>query len=182
MSDIARVNAERRREEIASEINSAQQRIEDLRRELAQVDGFIQAWHAFAGLDYSGAPIPKTAAEMVGSPSTNTVRMSSAKKVVDNPKKEAVVEKALELIRERGVPIAKPELYEKLIFHGIVVNGTDPLSTLSTMLWRMRNRIAHIHGHGYWPADVPYLPAGYLAGVSPDEPVPTLNAVAANDG
>ena len=38
----------------------------------------------------------------------------------------------------------------------MVVNGTDPVKTLGTILWRSgSDRLTQIDGWGYWPKDLP---------------------------
>jgi hypothetical protein len=45
---------------------------------------------------------------------------------------------------------------------GIVISSeTDPEMVLSTMLWRMRDRIARLKTGGYWLAEKAYPEAAY---------------------
>ena len=56
----------------------------------------------------------------------------------------------------------RDKLYDLLKGIGLEVKGADPLVTLSTMLWRMRDKIIHFQGKGYWPQHKPYPPTGYV--------------------
>jgi len=125
-----------------------------------RVSAFIRAWHEFAGL-----PAPELSPLLDGSA---IVPPQIATKVTGNPKKEVVTDAALKFIIERGEPIPRHELYELLKESGLEVKGADPLVTLSTMLWRMRNKIVHFQGKGYWPQNTPYAPIGY----NPEMPLP----------
>jgi hypothetical protein len=73
-----------------------------------------------------------------------------------------VVDVALQIIQERGEPMARRELFDELAGRGIVIQGKDPEMVLSTMLWRSKEKIVRLPGHGYWPADRSYPDAHYI--------------------
>lgn len=152
MPDKAIENAMSRREELAAKINEAQQRLEEWRRELARADAFIRDWHVFAG-----EPIPsEEAADRFVA--TGTVGGRNRR----NSKKEEVARQARELILDRNEPIGRTELYELLTKErGLTIEGTDPEMVLSTMLWRMKDRIVRLKSGGYWLPEKPYEPANY---------------------
>lgn len=163
MSDKALENAGRRRDELAAAINAAQDRLDELRRELSRVDEFIAEWHRYAGVLADG---PHQAAERPASEaSPYTIGVgplpAPAPRATGNSSKEAVTEAALELIAERGEPIGRSELYKLLTERGLIIRGKEPEMVLSTMLWRMKDRIVRLKGGGYWIADRPYEPAQY---------------------
>ena len=77
-----------------------------------------------------------------------------------NPSKEEVAAKVKVLILERGLPIARNDLFEALESRGIIIRGADPKVVLGTMLWRTED-IIRLRGHGYWLKDRSFAPAGY---------------------
>jgi hypothetical protein len=175
MTDAALRNAFDELKKLQDERERIHQRISKLTGELSTIDGrmskvssFIQAWYEFAG-----EPVPVLPGIAATGHATGKATVGAVGKIVDNPKKEVVTEAALELIAERGAPIARPELHELLKARGLEVRGADPLVTLSTMLWRMRDKIVHFQGLGYWDATKPYAPANSYAPEVEDSPGPT---------
>jgi hypothetical protein len=166
MSDKAYENAIRRRDELAREINGAQQRIDAFRSELRGVDTFLEQWRKFAGVEGPRA----------GDSYTENIRTAAIAR--KNPKKEDVADAAYEIIQEHGEPMARSELYKRLIERGMVLNGSDPEMVLSTMLWRMQNRIKRLKKGGYWLADIPFKGGGmdpYFANQEIDEAIGTID-------
>lgn len=159
MTDAALRNALARRDGIAAEINSVQQRVEELRAELVEVDRFIQAWHEFAGVPFDGKEQPEN----------DTANVLSAKPVkrpraTGNPPREEVAERVRELIKARNEALSRDALYAGLQADGIKIKGADPKMVLSTMLWRSKDRIVRVKtpkGHRYWLAEVPNADIGY---------------------
>lgn len=83
-------------------------------------------------------------------------------RVTDNPKPKTVVKEAVAVIRERGRPMSRREVWEALRDRGTVVRGADPVKALGTMLWRSgKNDLIQLEGHGYWVRDEDYEPARY---------------------
>lgn len=153
--DAAYRNAMAQRDQLAAEINEVQQRLEELRRKLAVVDNFLRQWVEFAGKAPSMPPVESGDRSLVG--------MHTPKPRPKNPPKEVVIESVLSILRERGEPMSRAELFAALGERGIVLEGSDPQMVLSTMLWRMREKVTRLPKNmGYWPADVPYEPAGYV--------------------
>jgi hypothetical protein len=151
VTDKALENAERERDSLAAEINSLAQRTEELKREIAKIDDWIAQWHEFAGKDEAGA------VALEHEPAPPAARSARTK---GNPSKEEVAAKVKELILERGVPIARNNLFEALESRGIIIRGADPKVVLGTMLWRTED-IIRLRGHGYWLKDRPFEPARY---------------------
>jgi hypothetical protein len=149
--DRALENAERERDSLAAEINLLAQRTEELKREIAKIDGWIVQWHGFAGKEEAATIAPKT------DEPAPTARSARAR---GNPSKEDVAAKVKELILERGVPIARNDLFEALESRGIIIRGADPKVVLGTMLWRTED-IIRLRGHGYWLKERSFEPAGY---------------------
>jgi uncharacterized coiled-coil protein SlyX len=78
-----------------------------------------------------------------------------------NPDRRQVADRALEIIRSFGRPLARKELFEQLAERGTRIEGKDPEMVLGTMLYR-DDRIVRIRGYGYWPKSDSYDPAFYL--------------------
>lgn len=156
MTDRALDNATARRQIVLSEIKMLQERLNARRAEADSIDRFIADWHKFAGTEVEDEgdtldTLPEAAAQ--GTP--------QRRRTVGNPKKEEVAEAARVIIRERGEPIGRADLYAALTEAGVIIQGADPEKTLSTMLWRMRNRVARLRGDGYWLQEVPWPAAEY---------------------
>jgi len=154
MTDKALKNANMRRELLAKQINEYQQQIEEWRRELRHAEAFIEAWYDFS--DGVERPIGNNEARADSLP-TKSKRIVRPK----NPPKEQVAEAAYKIILEHGKPMGRTELFVALFLAGIELHGKNPEMVLSTMLWRMKNRIARVEGAGYWPADIANKDAGY---------------------
>lgn len=150
MSDQALKNAVARRDALAAEINSYQQKIDDLRKEIVRAERFISDWNDFAGVNFS----LDAASDDAAAPK--------------NPDKELVGDNVDLLLELAGKPIKRAELMKELNNRGIVLHGKNPTMVLSTMLWRMQDRFVRIPRFGYWFRDQPYEPAGYVPGSIPN--------------
>lgn len=161
MTDTVLANAQKKRDSIAAEINSFAQRAEEMKRELAKLDAWIAQWHEFA-ISVTEAGDSASIAMTVEQPGTESAAEPKRRRAVGNPKKEDVAEAAWQIIRERGEPVSRADLFKALAERGIVISSeSDPEMVLSTMLWRMRDRIARLKTGGYWIAELPYEPAGF---------------------
>jgi hypothetical protein len=159
MTDTARVNAVSRRDAIAAEINTLQQRLDDLRREAKTVDAWLTAWDAFAGI--ARGEVPSRAPLQIKEP--------QRKGRSTNPPKEEIAEFARKLAEDRGAPVSRKAIATALEQEGTVLEGSDPDMVLSTMLWRMKDRIVRLKGFGYWPREMDYEPASYKANTVPED-------------
>lgn len=159
MSDSALEAAEKKAIDLRAAIASLKNKIADdqarlsrLSNEAAAVDDWIRTWHQLAGTPYIPAGMERSEITLpVGKP-----------KRPKNPDREIVVEKALQIIRERGEPMSRRDLFEALKEQGIELRGKDPEMVLSTMLWRSQDRIERLIPFGYWPTGVEYAPATAL--------------------
>lgn len=161
MSDKALKNAKTLRKQLLDERDALDLRREEILKRLATVDSFIHNWHAYASGEVESAPVRQS--ESMDSESktgTNNIQ----KKTTGNPSKEEVAEVARELIRKRSAPIPRKELLELLLSEGLQIRGTDRDKVLSTMLWRMKNKVVNLPRVGYWLAEEPYPPAKYYGG------------------
>lgn len=156
--DRALQNAMSRREGLVAELRQLQERTATVKRALDDADRFIADWHRYANTETMAA---------IEAPDTSRVNLpidapTENRRVTGNPKKEEVAETARAIIAERKEPVSRADLYQELMKRGVVVQGADPEKTLSTMLWRMRSRVARVRGGGYWLQEVPYAPADYV--------------------
>jgi len=164
MADAAFQNAMRRFNEIGEQIGDLGRKIEFLKREQERIGKFIEAWHEFA--DASGA----NANDAIGSLSQTLEIMQKevSKRATGNPKKELVAEAAREIIGERMEPVSRSDLFKALTDRGIILHGADPEMVLSTMLWRMKDRVVRLKSGGYWLPERDWLPGYYIAGDTGD--------------
>jgi hypothetical protein len=61
-----------------------------------------------------------------------------------NSKKEEVAEAAHAVILANGSPLSRLELYTMLIERGLTIEGADPETVVSTMLWRSKDKIVRL--------------------------------------
>lgn len=89
-------------------------------------------------------------------------------KTYNNSTKEEVAAGAYRIIKMRGEPIKRKELYNLLIEDGFIIEGKNPEMILSTMLWRVKDSgLTRLNDAGYWLKNEKYAPANY----SPEEQV-----------
>jgi hypothetical protein len=139
MTDRALANAEKRRDEIAAEINKLNQSLDELRKSLASVENFISDWHRFAdvALD-SGADAGPHSREDTGRQRIIPrilAQDDATGPAHKNPDKAIVGQHAKAIIHELGRPVSRSELFTLLGLRGINLEGKEPEMVLSTMLW-----------------------------------------------
>lgn len=84
-------------------------------------------------------------------------------KTKPNSDKKEVAAGAYKLVKMRGEPIKRDELYDLLIAQGYVIEGKNPQMILSTMLWRVKDSgLIRLNGGGYWIKEQRYEPANYF--------------------
>ncbi len=144
MTDKALDNAKALKLRGNQEIERLEREMRIWRDRIAMADQFIDQWNAFA----SGEAVNpmESASSQENKPEPSRAR----KKAIRNSKKEDVAAAALEIIRERGEPVSRSDLYAALIERGFIIEGTDPEMVLSTMLWRMMKLIVRLKSGGYW--------------------------------
>jgi hypothetical protein len=163
MADSALQNAEKRRDDLADQINKMQAAVDELRREKAKVEGFIADWHKFAGTQ----PDTETEAEI---PYITPIRddiplPAKRERPQNNSKKEDVAKEVRAIVEAWGRPVLRKELLPELLIRGYVIEGTDPDMVLSTMLWRAGEAagVVRLGKGGYWLREVDYPEARYFA-------------------
>ncbi|MDD9739151.1 MAG: hypothetical protein RID15_08325 [Marinovum algicola] len=149
MPDNALEKAENLKFEMAERITALEADLTEARAELARAERFISEYHAFMSGDTPPESLEEESPEVV----------TPARKRPRNPPKEKVAELSVEIIRERGEPIPRDDLYEALDERGLHIEGKDPRMVLSTMLWRQPETVVRLKRGGYWPANDP-LPEG----------------------
>lgn len=152
MADTAYQNAMKRRDDVAAKIAQLEQDVIEFRRELGQIDAFLSAWRKFAGVSED------TEARLT---LFDTEAGDGKRERPDNPSREEVVKHVRDLIRARGEPIARNTLLKALEVDGVQIRGKDPNMILSTMLWRSKDDVVRLRGHGYWLKEEPYPAANY---------------------
>lgn len=137
----------RRMARIAEDMETLRMSFQNAGEERERLRAFIATWHELAGI-----PFPD------GMVSDETPAPEPKRVKPKNPDREWVTEKALEIIRERGEPMPRKELFDALTARGVEIHGKDPEMVLSTMLWRTKDRIQRLPAFGYWPAGEVYEP------------------------
>jgi hypothetical protein len=157
MTDKALQNAEAKRNQLLERKKALRVEMDSVDLQLSVTEVFIANWHEFASAD------PESPVENLTVTNENIAGTTQAvkRKTTRNSKKEDVAEAAREIALERGAPIMRDELYDLLTARGLVIEGKDPQMVLSTMLWRVRDKVARVKGGGYWPADIPNAEVGY---------------------
>lgn len=175
MTDRALRNAQKRRDDIAADINKTNQHLEGLRKSLAEVEKFIDEWHAYAGTgqDSDGASELNSGVDtsypQYGSIHERVLGTDSPPSPLPppppkNPDKAQVGAMAKILMIEQGRPLPRSELFARLQHVGMHIHGKDPEMVLSTMMWRMKDDFVRLPRHGYWLKTLPYPPAEYVPG------------------
>jgi hypothetical protein len=170
MTDDALKNAMARHNALSLEIAGLGKRVAELKAEQGRINRFIEDWHEFAGGGDTGlrkgpeiAPAGSLAeAGRAVDLAVASVQDERKKRATGNPRKEDVVETAMVILALEGAPMSRTALFNALKHHGVILQGADPEMVLSTMLWRMRDKIVRLKGGGYWLAECPWEPAGYL--------------------
>jgi len=169
MSDKALENAETLRTQLLQRKRELLNEILQIEDQLASADRFVAAWYDFAGLER-----PKPVDNFSTKADTKEERAHSAP--VRRPKnsdKVLVANVAREIIKERNEPVSRSDLYVELVKRGMVIDGKDPEMVLSTMLWRMQDRIVRLPTGGYWLKEQNWPPAGYQVDIFGPLPLPT---------
>jgi len=137
--------------EIGAQITALAEQRDNVGDRINEAAEFTIAWRTCAGKLVptlnSVLTVYRTPDAIMNSPAPH--------KVTGNPKKEAAA--TADIAAELGRLVPRPELHQLLKERGLDVGWTDPLVTLSTMLWRTKDSIVHLPGRGYWPANVRYV-------------------------
>lgn len=138
-------------------ISATMQRLSELESRRSAVSDMIVSW---VGRAPDAGQASESAAADSGTPGAESPPKTRS---TGNSTKEEVADETRRLIEERGAPYPRQELLKTLNASGFTIEGSNPLTVLSTMLWRARDHagLFHLRGHGYWLVERPYAPAGY---------------------
>ena len=156
-ADLQRAELRQRLERLAEDQRLTYEAIKRAETTYHQLTGYIDA-------------LRKVAAKVSQEDADSNLKVDEDGPRITNPSRVEVTDAALALVRNANKPMGRQELYDLLTEQGLAIHGKNPLMVFSTMLWRERERIARLRGHGYWPADKPYPPANYF----PNSDEPTL--------
>lgn len=120
--------------------------------DLRGLDEWIERWKTLAGAAPAVAPVRQPPRSALPAP----VRASGIK-----VSGKAIVSEVDALLRREGHPMTRSEIVKALKHDGKVVSGRDKERNVAAVLWRSRDKIGNIKGHGYWPTDLAWRPAGY---------------------
>lgn len=152
VKDRAIVNAIARRDELGARLRDLSTEMQEIQREIASADKFINDYRKYADLS------PAEEADLFGDlPDVPPPSHSGS-----NPRKEDLAPFIRDLIEQRNKPLTRNTIFSALESENIHLKGKDPKMILSTMLWRMQDQFVRLQGHGYWLTDRPYEPAAYV--------------------
>jgi hypothetical protein len=144
-------------------VETARARLADLEQEAEKLRLFLRSWEEVATYLNGDSDAPKTATESVDGAGEQGLPLAETRTRAVNPPTQFVVDEAIRVLKERGHPMTRRALHDALWKRGVEVRGRDPVKTLGTILWRATDQMVQLDGYGYWPKDVPYSRAGYLA-------------------
>jgi hypothetical protein len=146
--------------------------LETLKRRRAEIDAEIEAVERFiricgatvgevssAAAGKSGKPRRRGKAARSRTPAAETPSAGDGAKVG----RETIIAAVREILAASGKPLGRQTLLHELTARGIVVGGKNPLANLHNMLWRSKEAIVNLPGHGHWLVDADYPPADYRA-------------------
>lgn len=160
MNDRAVENAETMKKQLLERRKAIQAELIGIDDQIGRIDRFLKDWRLFADIDEPALDhtfVIVDSSDENETSSTHTTKRTRPK----NSSKEEVAKSARDIIRERGEPIMRDELFDLLTSRGLTIQGKDPRMVLSTMLWRMRDQVVRVKNGGYWLADIPNEEAGY---------------------
>lgn len=130
-------------------------------KELEEVETFLKQYERFAGRALGGAVPPRVETEQTG----NNKSLVSPPQPMSDRKKNSVPERFKPLIRKvllaNNRPMQLGVLLTALESNKTPIPGEHAAKNLGTVMWRLKDFFVNIPGHGYWPKDQPYPPAGY---------------------
>lgn len=120
-------------------LQKARIRRDELRRELEELDKFIEVAER---LSKNTSPILAAASSNIGDPSKYDARVGSTKEILD---------KVDEILSFEKHPLKPAELIKRLRSQGLIVKGANPASNLSAMLSVSKRFKTLGHGQGWVP-------------------------------
>lgn len=160
MSDSALENAEAQKNQLLERKRRLQSDLAVVDAQLNRIERFIVDWHEFAGTNPPAADQPNDSLPAIRK--RTRVQLGPSERTAGNSKKEEVADAARAVIADRGEPVSRSDLLTAIRERGLTIEGTDPEMVLSTMLWRMKDRVIRLKQGGYWLKEQSYEPAGYF--------------------
>lgn len=146
-----------RREELQQKVRELNLEVKFTENEIAQLTSFINLYIELS------KPVEATIVRHL-QPIRRAIDLSvpeKPRKATGNSKKEEVAEAARAIIEARGEPVSRADLFKEIVSQGYTIKGTDPEMVLSTMLWRMHDRVTRLKSGGYWLTDKPSPDGSY---------------------
>lgn len=122
-------------------ITKAEARRAELEAEIERLDVFISMYHSLSG----SAAAPQRRSRSQPRSDGDAPRRGS--------RHALLIERAKELIVERGEPMTRTQLVDALEASGMEVGGDDKSKNLGTIIWRAK-AFDNV-GDGYWPKGIP---------------------------
>lgn len=173
-------------------LSKAYERRSELRRELGDIDRFIQLYEMLRReTDLPQQSLDLT--EVQTDSEEQKVSLRSLDRVGQGveegesearrgPTRDELRPFIDETLRGAGRPLSRGRLLKTLDNRGVRVGGeADRAKNLGTIMWRLKDHFVNLAGFGYWPKDTPYAPAGYVP-EAPDSQSEALDPPEASPG
>jgi hypothetical protein len=140
---------------MSSAIENAKRRLDELTKEIEEIQLFIALHERYATLSTGPNPDAEVSSEM---PVGRKQRRSRGEGLT--PK--GIVELVERLIREAGKPLTRGDIIDALEARQVDLPGQDKPRYIGTIMWRNKSKFQQIEGLGYWLRGLPWPlpPAG----------------------
>jgi len=163
-------------------LDNAIKRAAELRKELAEVEGFIRLYEVFSGgsdaAEFGASPSRETQAdrqfignnpvdnqETVSGEKSGRIRTRHRRGATPNELAE-VVER---VIRGAGRPMTRGELVSALDARDMEIPAEDKPRYIGTIMWRNKSKFVNISGLGYWVRGEAWRQDGTRVPIPPSE-------------
>jgi hypothetical protein len=156
-------------------VAAARARLAELKQEIETLEDFLNAAAKVSVLLNGHAVWHSSMQELAPEPEAQAaeaqVRRAKGKRgdFPPNPKAEVIIPATIKLLREVGQPLGRRAIRERLAGRGLVVNGTDAIKAMGTILWRARDQLTYVDGRGYWPVGDRVPPEPNISQMSLDD-------------
>ncbi|RVD17339.1 MAG: hypothetical protein EOS73_22465 [Mesorhizobium sp.] len=127
---------------------NALKRKEEIERELAMVNSFLDLYRHFNGPE--GEQTEPRVQESLDAANNEGGTNQAAR----SPKPSQIADIVERVIRGAGHPLTRSEIVSRLESAGIHLNSEDKPRYVGTILWREKSRFTNIPGKGYIMADM----------------------------
>lgn len=148
--------------EMDTAYEKALKRRDELRKELEEIKVFMRLHAKFSGGTYEERGDTKAADDGERQPLPEKQTRTSGR----NPPREQIAEIVRDLMVQRRKPMTRTDILDALELTGHPIVGVNPSKNIGTIMWRLRDRFVNLSGYGYWPSDMDFAPAEYVAGSS----------------